>query len=50
MKKLIIKNKLIKRGYKIVELPNGKIIVKNNENIGKLFNNYNQAKKRYLYD
>ena len=50
MKKQIIKYKLEKRGYKVTELPNKTIIVKNADNVGKLFKNYNQAKKRYLYD
>lgn len=48
MKKSIIKKKLENQGYRVVELPDGKLIVKNKENKGKVIKNYNQAKARYL--
>ena len=48
MKKSIIKKKLENQGYRVIELPGGKLIVKNRENIGKVVKNYNQARVRYL--
>lgn len=48
MKKSIIKKKLENQGYLVIELPDGKLIIKNKENKGKVIKNYNQAKERYL--
>ena len=48
MKKSIIKKKLENQGYRVIELPDGKLIVKNRDNIGKVVKNHNQAKIRYL--
>ena len=48
MKKTYIRKRLEKRGYRVIELPDGSLIVKNPQNIGKKVKNYNQAKERYL--
>ncbi len=48
MKKTYIRKRLEKKGYRVTELPDGSLIVKNPQNVGKKVKNYNQAKERYL--
>lgn len=48
MKKSYIKKRLERKGYRVIELPDGSLIVKNPKNVGKKVKNYNQAKERYL--